>query len=615
MSQSSSSRKDQLRALFRCIPPLIRFQIVTKLLMAAILYVLNQLALLILRRTGRVALTSGDADWLFQTWEGWVILIGGAFTIIIMFCIDINAKIIYSDSLLQGKPLKIRNALLKGAASMRRFLNPIGILAIAYLSFAVPIIGIGFTSSLTSGFMIPPWIFEGFVGTFWWPIAKNGVLILLLYLGMRFSFLFHGVVLGKKKPAAAAKQSSAILHAHWKEFLVQYFAGTVIGLPLLNVCLYNAMTSLSFLLIDHSGAGLSATRFFNIFTCCLAAILFWFLTLLVTPCQIQVLTGLYSRWTARQSEPELPRAGRGFRIAAILCVIAALAVSSLTGLAGIYDFNDMFPDEISVKIVAHRLGGNLGPENTLAGMKAAEEQGTWGCEMDVQRTKDGYYIINHDDNFQRVAGDRRKSTEMTLAEIQQLRVKNRFDPRRPSAQVSTLEEVLDEAKEKGTFLFVELKGETADQKMADDVTAMIREKGMVDQCLIMSLKYPVISYEETTYPEMFTGYIYSYSYGDSADLNCDAMILEVSAATDDEVDKIHQYGKKVYVWTVDTHSRLKHFLSSSVDAIITNEVVQAEAVSASLDSRSERRRVTDFFGTGINNYFRGLLNASDAASN
>jgi glycerophosphoryl diester phosphodiesterase len=375
------------------------------------------------------------------------------------------------------------------------------------------------------------------------------------------------------------------------------------------------MTSLSFLLIDHSGAGLSATRFFNIFTCCLAAILFWFLTLLVTPCQIQVLTGLYSRWTARQSEPELPRAGRGFRIAAILCVIAALAVSSLTGLAGIYDFNDMFPDEISVKIVAHRLGGNLGPENTLAGMKAAEEQGTWGCEMDVQRTKDGYYIINHDDNFQRVAGDRRKSTEMTLAEIQHLRVKNRFDPRRPSAQVSTLEEVLDEAKEKGTFLFVELKGETADQKMADDVTAMIREKGMVDQCLIMSLKYPVISYEETTYPEMFTGYIYSYSYGDSADLNCDAMILEVSAATDDEVDKIHQYGKKVYVWTVDTHSRLKHFLSSSVDAIITNEVVQAEAVSASLDSRSERRRVTDFFGTGINNYFRGLLNASDAASN
>jgi len=615
MNHSSTAVKEQLQSLLRCMPSLIRFQIATKLLMAAILYGLNQLALMILRRTGRVALTSGDSDWLFHTWEGWAILIGGIFTVIIMVCIDINAKIIYSDSLLSGSPLKIREALLRGAASIKRFLNPIGFLAIAYISFAVPIIGIGFSSSFTSGFMIPPWIFEGFVGTLWWPFVKNGVLILLLYAGMRYSFFIHCVLLGNEKPQAAARHASAIFHAHWKEYLLCYFAGTVVGLPLLNAGLYHALTGSVFFLVDRFHAGLEASRFFNVFICCLAAILFWCLTLLVTPCQIQVLTGLYTHWTSGHSEPAMPASRLRFRVLSILFLCAALAVSALTGLAGMEEFSTMFPAAIDVKIVAHRLGGNLGPENTLAGMKAAEAQGVWGCELDVQRTADGYYVINHDDTFQRAAGDSRKSSEMTLAEIRQLRVKNRIDPRKPSAQVSTLAEILDEAREKGTFLFIELKGETADRQMADDVTAMIKDRGMVDQCLIMSLKYPVISYEETTYPEMFTGYIYSYSYGDSADLNCDAMILEVSAATEEEVEKIHQDGKKVYVWTVDTHARLRHFLSSSVDAIITNEIVQAETVSAGLDSRSERRRVMDFFGTGIDTSFRGLLNAGDAASN
>ncbi len=56
----------------------------------------------------------------------------------------------------------------------------------------------------------------------------------------------------------------------------------------------------------------------------------------------------------------------------------------------------MFPEETDVKIIAHRGGGNEGNENTQSGLNAAWKAGAYGSEIDIQRTKDGYYVVNHD---------------------------------------------------------------------------------------------------------------------------------------------------------------------------------------------------------------------------
>ena len=83
------------------------------------------------------------------------------------------------------------------------------------------------------------------------------------------------------------------------------------------------------------------------------------------------------------------------------------------------DFDRFYPITSEVGIVAHRGGGELGNENTIIGLNLAIEAGADYSEIDVQRTKDGHYIINHDNDFLRCCGDPHKPGELTLEEIKQ----------------------------------------------------------------------------------------------------------------------------------------------------------------------------------------------------
>ena len=111
----------------------------------------------------------------------------------------------------------------------------------------------------------------------------------------------------------------------------------------------------------------------------------------------------------------------------------------------------LFVREQKAKLVAHRAGGYLAPENSLAGIAASEAAGAYAAETDVQRTLDGYYIINHDDSFKRLAGVKRTPPSMNLLEIKGTRA-NR--PEFPGAtySVPTLGEMLDACRGKGKTL-------------------------------------------------------------------------------------------------------------------------------------------------------------------
>ena len=134
--------------------------------------------------------------------------------------------------------------------------------------------------------------------------------------------------------------------------------------------------------------------------------------------------------------------------AAVVLVLLIVATAGMNS-----KFDTLFPAEKETKIIAHRGGGNEAPENTVAGIETAYELGAYGSEIDIQRTKDGAYVILHDGNFERVAGDKRKPEEMTLKQIQKLSV--------DGEPIPTFEDALAASKGK-IVLFTELKGKTAD---------------------------------------------------------------------------------------------------------------------------------------------------------
>ena len=73
--------------------------------------------------------------------------------------------------------------------------------------------------------------------------------------------------------------------------------------------------------------------------------------------------------------------------------------------------------EEKIKVVAHRGGAGLAPENTITAFAKAEEMGADAIELDVRISSDGRIVVIHDPDLYRVYGDRRFVSQMTYEEI------------------------------------------------------------------------------------------------------------------------------------------------------------------------------------------------------
>ena len=122
---------------------------------------------------------------------------------------------------------------------------------------------------------------------------------------------------------------------------------------------------------------------------------------------------------------------------------------------------------------------------------------------------------------------------------------------------------------------------------------------MTDSCTFISLKYSLVDYMETTYPQLETGYIYNMAIGDTPDLNCDCFIVASEAATSPAIYAIQAKGKKIYVWSVNSTKQIEEFLKSDIDGIITDQPVNARKVEEKLERRSDFQRVYDNLTTFI----------------
>ena len=551
----------------RGIPLLLRYQFFSKILLAAGMALFNALAGLLLKGSGRVAVTSADFLFLFTTWQGALLLVIGLAVLVVYVMLDIVAQILGCAHILRGERISVPSLLKETLWKTRRFLNPCGLLVVLYVTLVVPIVGLGFSTTLTEGLQIPNFVMEVIYAT---PLYRAAFFLTaagLLVLSLLGIFLFHFVLLDGRGVAPSLRASIRLVRAHWKKFLPRYLLLFFsIAAVLVLACFTAVIPGASAALWPMENETLQL--FLTIFLSASGALLIAFLLMLCTPLQLLELTRFYLLYTGEPLR-ELPTARARLWIARRLLALVALAALFGALLTPVAD--ELYGEAQPPAVVAHRGGGVLAAENTVAGIEAAAAAGANASEIDVQRTKDGFYIINHDDTFRRLCGVAKKPQEMTLDEIRALSVAGSAQGDDSPQPVATLEEALDAAAGRVT-LFIELKGETADRRMADDVAALVRKKGMQDEVVLISLKYPLIQYISEQYGDLSAGLLYFASYGDAPQLSCDYLLLEEEAATYRAVSAIHDAGKKAIVWTVNTDDSLNAFLRSEADAIITDQV-------------------------------------------
>ena len=111
-----------------------------------------------------------------------------------------------------------------------------------------------------------------------------------------------------------------------------------------------------------------------------------------------------------------------------------------------------------IKMIAHRGLSGLETENTCSAFVAAGNRTYFGIETDVHRTRDGKYIIIHDDRTGRVADQDLPVEDTDFSVLRALRLKDRDgDDARGDLILPTLEEYIRVCRRYEKTAVLELK--------------------------------------------------------------------------------------------------------------------------------------------------------------
>ena len=531
---------------------------------------------------------------------------------------EICAPICLSEAIQKQEKTGVFSILKKSIKALPRFFTPSGLLILLYILFVSPLLGLGFSLSMTEKLYVPRFITEVIDKNMTYSVLYSAVLFVLGLLGIIHIFVFHGILIDGKRPWDAMRRSRQYFVKHWKTILIAIIQITLVIRVLYAVQAF-VFDDLPQRYLDSLSSEMPRGTIFNIVeiqtltddditlllyrSLCILQVYFsqyiFNIFLAISSCgTFMVLTRLYLRFRREEEgheyEPEKydlkPKDARHV-ILTLLAFLVPVLLVCLSVFMAVF-FNQIFPEREKTAVVAHRTGGYLASENSLEGLDEAASHGCYGGETDIQRTKDRHYIINHDNDFARLTGDPHKPSELSLEEIKQLKIRDTTGNGQLLA-VPTLEELLDHGKGK-VKLFLELKGESADRDMVEDVVRAVKERDMVEDVVLISLNYDVIDYAERKYPEMETGVLIFGSMGALAKLNCDMIIMEEEmAAVPSTIRSIHDAGKRVGVWTVNTRRAMKRFLDSEADMVITDDILMAIEVQKELDERTDYDVVKD----------------------
>ena len=222
---------------------------------------------------------------------------------------------------------------------------------------------------------------------------------------------------------------------------------------------------------------------------------------------------------------------------------------------------------------AHRGASTYTPENTMLAFYTGMYMGANGIETDVHRTADGKYILIHDDNTKRVAADEMIVEKTTFDTLRNLILsdvdgkKGRTDLRMP-----TLQEYIQICKKYGKIAVLELKNEFT----ASDVYKIlgaIDKMGYLENTTIISFCLKNLIRLRKRYPDVQAQFLLSeWDDKHMASLikyNVD-LDIKHTAVTAELCKKIHDAGKVINCWTVDTVEDGQRVIDCGIDFITTN---------------------------------------------
>lgn len=237
-------------------------------------------------------------------------------------------------------------------------------------------------------------------------------------------------------------------------------------------------------------------------------------------------------------------------------------------------------------VTAHRGSSAEAPENTLAAIRLAIEDGADVCEIDVFQAGDGTLVVTHDPSFRRVAGVDLDVWNASAAQIAALDAGAWFDERFRGEPVPTLDQVIDAAAGR-LGLNLELKVHGREQHFAEAVAETVHRHALGTDCVLTSMDADILREVRRVDPSLRIGAILSTSNGGESERDVDVYSVERQVATASFLEQARRDGREVHVWTVNERADLDRFALRGADSLITDhprlarEVLDARRLSTS----------------------------------
>ncbi len=501
--------------------------------------------------------------------------------------IDISATVFVLDQSVKKNRITFGQIVRFAVRNSVRVLKPHNVALVPVVLFLLPFVHIGLASGFLTTVSIPEFILDYIKANAMLSWIYGGIIVLLTVIAVRWLYAFFYFTLEGCSFREARKKSAAL----GKGRRVRDFA-QLLGMQIAASAVY-----LVLLLILVTAAHFVGKLFSGVFLLkWLGSTIVWLTVVLVliviaalaVPLGYGCVGILYYKRKKETGETILHASAPAIRqhtrfepvlkaAKAVLAVTVIVCSLSLGFLLSSGKINPKIEYLRTMEITAHRGASAMYPENTMAAFEGAKELGADWIELDVQQSRDGRIFVAHDPNFKRTTGVDANTWSMTYDEIARLDAGSFFSKEYAGEKIPLLSEVIAFAKDNGMKLNIELKPTGHETDFEKCVVDEIRSAGFEDHCVITSQIYEVLEKVKAYDDAMTTVYVMSIAYGDINQLTAaDHFSVEETSVTDSMISRVHNAGRELYAWTVNTKENITKMIEMNVDNIITDNIELAK---------------------------------------
>jgi glycerophosphoryl diester phosphodiesterase len=223
--------------------------------------------------------------------------------------------------------------------------------------------------------------------------------------------------------------------------------------------------------------------------------------------------------------------------------------------------------------IAHRGGGGLAPENSIAAFSLASGLGLRYLETDVRVTSDGHLVCFHDETLERVTSATGPVRSKTLRELRSLRI-NGTEP------IPTFDEALDAFPDQCFAV------DSKDIAGIAPLVRSLRRKGVAERVCIAGTWDGWLAHVHQQVPEVTTalgwrsltallmcaraGVRPPRALANAPFAHVPFKLGRIPIFVERLVAMSYDLGVRVVTWTVDDPAVIRRLLDAGVDAIITD---------------------------------------------